>query len=149
MGVLLKRFPEFGVTLAIYSGAITAEVLVRQAEALTPADAGLWINYLDPTADMSGVDLAHIPAIKRALAAKLREIQGDEVAVSVLVSASPLNEPFVRFWSSYVGLDGHYPAESVVFPSIEAACAWLDLPEAACEALLRAVRTDGPQASPG
>jgi hypothetical protein len=145
VSVRVEHFPEFGVTLVIYSGALTPEAMERFVDDLGPADAGYWINYLDPTLDLSGMDVAHIPVLKRALAAKLKTLYGEGHVPAALVTASPVNDLVLNFWPSYVGLDGEYPREPTSFASLEAVCDRLQLPEAARRALIEAA--DGRQAS--
>ena len=142
MCVRVQRFREFGVTLNIFSGALTHEAMMRFIEQIDPADGVRWINYLDPTLDVSGLDVARIAVRKRALAAKLHTLHAAAPVRSALVCASPMNELVVEFWPRYVGRDEHYPAEPTAFPTLEAACAWLELPQGACEALSDAVVSD-------
>ena len=138
MSVRVEHFPEFGVTLVIYSGAVTPEVMLRFVDDLGPADAGPWINYLDPTLDLSGMDVAHIPVLRRALAAKLKALYGEGHIKTALVTASQVNELVLSFWPSYVGHDVEYPHEPTAFASLDAACDWLRLPETAHRALAEA-----------
>jgi hypothetical protein len=138
MCVRFKHFPEFGVTLNVYSGTLTSDVMMRWVDRLEPIEWTRWINYLDPKLDLSGWDIAHFAAVRRALAAKLTELHGDAHLDSALVSASPAHEFFLRFWPSYVGRDVHYPTKPVAFTSLEGACKWLGLPEGALTVLAEA-----------
>lgn len=85
------------------------------------------------------MDIAYFPVLKRALANKMRELYGGAQVRCALVSASQVNESFLRFWPSYVGPDVQYPAEAASFPTLQAACNWLGLPEEARKILAEAV----------
>lgn len=144
MCVRVQRFPQFGVTLNIFSGALTHDAMMRFIDQIEPADGARWINYLDPTLDVSALDVARTATRKRALAARLHALHSAAPVRSALVCASPTktNELVVEFWPRYVALDEHYPAEPAAFPTLEAACAWLELPQGACEVLSDAVAGD-------
>lgn len=142
MCIRVKRFPEFGVDLVVYSGALTRETLTRFIAELQPVDGARWINYLDPTLDESGLDVAYIPALKRAFAEKLTALHGETRVRSALVTASPVNELILRFWPSYVGRDVRYPAEPVACRTLDEACEALGLPAEARPALAEAVAAD-------
>lgn len=144
MCIRVKRFPEFGFDLVAYSGVVTRETLRRFIDGLQPVDEARWINYFDPTLDDSGLDVAYIPILKRALADKLRALHGETRIRSALVSASPLHDVLLSFWPSYVGRDVHYPAEPVAHRTLEAACDGLGLPEAARRALAEAIGPGDP-----
>lgn len=128
MCVRFRHFPEFGVTLNIYSGTLTSEVIMRFLDRLEPTPWTRWINYLDPTADFSSLDIAHIPVIRRAFADTLKRLYGEARLQVCWVSASPMNESILRFWPSYIGIDVQHPIDPASFPTIARACAWLELP---------------------
>lgn len=134
MGIRRKRFPEFGVTLEIFSGVITAELLLERLGSLREGDLARWIGYLDATVDLSQVDLAAIPDLKRANAARLRELKVEKGLVAI-VCALGANNQAVDFWLRYVQADVDHPTSLALFPSLKTACDWLDLPEAGCRAL--------------
>lgn len=139
MSVRVMPFPEFGVGLNIYSGTPTPEDVLRFAAELQPVEGARWVNYLDPTLDISGLDIAHIPMLKDVLADRLRALYGETHIRAAMVTASPANALLLDFWPRYVGRDVDYPSEAVAFPSLEAACAWLGLTEPACRAIGEAV----------
>jgi hypothetical protein len=134
-----KYFPEFGVTLNVYSGKLTPDVMLRFIDSIDSNVGSNWVNYLDPTLDLSGMDVEHFPVLRRALANKMRELYGEAHVRCALVSASPENELFSRFWTSYVGPDVQYPAEAVEFPTLQAACHWLGLSKQVSKTLAEAV----------
>ena len=148
MCVWSRHFPEFGVSLNVYTGTITPDALMRFIDGLEPVAWTRWVNYLDPALDLSGLDIAHIPGFKSALAEKLRELHGETHVRSALVTASPENELALDFWPSYVGRDVRYPAEPVAYRTLDAACEGLELPEGACPALGEAVREPPSRTAP-
>jgi hypothetical protein len=135
VSVRSKHFPEFGVTLNVFAGALTPDSVMQFVDSLEPTGWTRWVNYLDPTLDLSEMDIAHIPVIRRALAARLIALHGEAHLQSALVSANPVNELFLRFWPSYVGRYVDYPTDPVAFPALDAACDWLGLPDLARAAL--------------
>jgi hypothetical protein len=148
MALRIRRLREHGVTVAVASGAVSPEDIMADLEALDPADAApRWINYLDPTIDLSAVDVAFLPLMRRLAAAKMRELHGDGPLVAAWVSPPDAEETFRRFWPNYTSNDDRYPAELAAFGSIEAACEWLGLSEAAREAVVEVIEggTGAPQ----
>ena len=139
MALQLKRFPEFGVELHIRRGVSTSEELLQYFRSLGPADALRWIYYYDETADTSGVKLGHIPELKRIIAAKQEELFGDRPPPSAVVDGSGVNRPFFDFWISFAATGDRHPTPPLVFPTLRQACERLGLPDAAREALERAV----------
>jgi hypothetical protein len=140
MALELKRFPEFGVELHIKRGAFTSEDIIRYFRSLGPADALRWIYYYDTTAETSGLDLGHIPELRRTVMAKRKELFGDRPPPAPAVVCGPGgNREFFEFWARLVA-SGEPPAPApLIFPTLRAACEGLGLPDAACEALERAV----------
>ena len=65
MGILAKRFPEYGVTLQIFRGVITREAWMEYYAGFTATDASRFITYVCPSADLSKIDLASGPELKR------------------------------------------------------------------------------------
>lgn len=139
MPLQLKRFPEFGVELHIRSGAFGSEDLLRYFRALGPADALRWIYYYDETTDTSGIKLGHIPELKRVITAKQQELFGDSPPASVVVYGSSENRRFFDFWLGFAATGPQHPAAPLLFPTLQAACEGLGLPDEALAALERAV----------
>jgi len=135
----LKRFPEFGVELHIRRGAFTAEDLIRYFRSLGPADALRWIFYYDETASTSGLDLGHLPELKRTVAAKKTELFGDQPPVSAVVCGQGVNRQFFDFWISFLASFEPQTTAPLLFSTLRAACEGLGLPDGACEALEGAV----------
>ena len=136
----LKRFPELGVELHIKSGAFSSEDVIQYFRSLGPADAVRWIYYCDKTAETSALDLGHMPELKRTVTAKRKELFGDRPPPAPAIVCGPGdNREFFEFWSRLL-TSGEPPAPApLLFPTLKAACEGLGLPDAACEALERAV----------
>jgi hypothetical protein len=139
MSVRVKHFPEHGVTLYLYSGAITPEAAIQ---CIGSFRGGRQVHYVDQTADLSGLSVAFIPELKRAADARLKEVGGVEPVVPALVSPSGGNASFLHFWCSYVAADKDHPVRPAEFTDIKAACEWLGLAEPACDALSEAVECE-------
>jgi len=139
MGILAKRFPEYGVTLQIFRGVITREAWMEYYAGFTATDASRFITYVCPSADLSKIDLASGPELKRVVAAKLREFFGDEPVVSILVRTSDEHEPYLRFWCGFERAGDKHPAQSVLVADFKEACALLELPDDAWKRLAAAV----------
>jgi hypothetical protein len=142
MGILAKRFPEYDLILQIFRDAITREVWMAYYDGFSATSADRFITYLDPSADMSVLDIASGPELKRVVAAKLREVYGDNASVvSILVPGSKEQELYAQFWCAFEGAGDKHPAVSVCAPDLKAACALLGLPQEAWKSLAAAVET--------
>jgi len=143
MGIRAKPLPPYGVTVVVWSGRLTLQEIRRHVGALDAVctDANRWLNYWDPSADLSELDVAAIPEQKRLLAAKLRELYGDKRAISAIVRDPGLHETFPEFWTAYASVDPAYPAEVKGFTTLEAACEWLNLPDDGRRAAIAAVES--------
>ena len=145
MGIRVERFPECDLTVFIVSTPHTSEEAIQFFEALDARAATRWLTYLDPTVDMSDVDVASFPTIKRTIAAKQKELFGDKPMVRAIVCGSRAAEQFFRrFWSSYVKTGEGPPAPPVLFEDLEAAFEWLALPMAARAAVAEAIKSEAP-----
>lgn len=144
MGIRVKRLPELGLTLNVWSGAITREDLIDHYGSLTPADGGRRIAFLDPTVDLSSVGVAAIPELKRVVTSKFKEIYGDRPVLSAMVCGAGPNRPLLDFWLRYTGGEGEASMSGpLVFESMQAACDWLGLPDEACKLVNAAVDSLG------
>jgi hypothetical protein len=139
MGILAKPFPEYGVTLQIFRGEINREAWMDYYARFPAESAPRFITWVDASADLSGIDLASGPELKRVVAAKLREAFGDLPIVSILVPGSPAQEAYVKFWCGFERAGETHPAESVIAPDLATACDLLGLPKDAAEKLAEAV----------
>jgi hypothetical protein len=141
MGIRVQRFPEFGVTVNIYSGVVTADDIKAHLEALEAADVVRTMDYIAPSMD-SHVEVTAIPELQLVASAKLRALHGDEPAMVAFLSESKAHAQVLSFWPTYLRSHG-YPASAAAFTSLRAACEWLGLPDAACLALAEAVGWGG------
>ena len=139
MGIVVKRFPDYGLTLDIWRGSVAAEEIIEHFEGMTLAEAGLRISFIDPAANLYAMDIAHIPALKRVSDRLLNELYAGRPMYSAIVCAPGENKPVVEFWLRYAWPeheDGRHP---VVFPSLEEAFDWLGLPEGARREVIKAL----------
>lgn len=137
MGIRLKQLPEYRLELYIYSGAVGVEEVLGHYRRLDP-DA-TWLSYFDATADLSGIDLADFPTLKRAITAKEDERKGGMPRRHALVNTAPSNAPFAQFWLSYAPAGVRYAHERDLFSTVEGACRWLALPPDGCQAITAAL----------
>jgi hypothetical protein len=145
MGVRVERFPEHEVTLCVFSGVITAEVIREHLSLLEPEDVARRVTYADPTADISDLAMTHFPQLKREIASRLNELLAGKRGVSALVSTSRQSKLAYDFWATYVGLDGSFPVEVRSFERLEAACAWLAIRDAGCKRMIAATKSHAPR----
>jgi hypothetical protein len=131
MSIRSRYFPEYRLDLHVFSGCLNAEEMIRHKNGLDVTVR--WLCYFDPTADLSGFDLAHMPELRRSVSAKEQRRAGR--LPTVIVNASEPSESFLRFWRSYSAAAPEGAHRSVLFHSLEEACRYLDLPPAAHEAL--------------
>lgn len=139
MGIRTERFPEYGLTLVLYSGVISTEDVRTHMRELDPADLVLRINYLDPTMDYR-VDVAALPELKGIIRAKLRALDQGERAAAAFVSRCA-NDPAGTFWPNYLKIAEDFPGARASFTSLDEAFDWLGLPDAARQAVTGAVQT--------
>jgi len=139
MGVRLERLPEYGVTLEIFTGALTPELLFGRLRALREGDGARWILYIDPSVDLSRVDIASIPELKRANAARLKALNIDDPRIAFVCDPGEHERETFDFWLRYVQLRHEHPGSQELFRTLAEACAWLGLPEGACGAARGAV----------
>jgi hypothetical protein len=139
MGILAKRFPEYGVTLQIFRGEITRESWLEYYADFTAAAADRFVTYICPSADLSRMDLASGPELKRMVAGKLRAVFGDAPVVSILVRATHEHEPYLKFWCDFERVGEPHPAASVIVSHFKEACSLLGLPDDAWKRLAAAV----------
>lgn len=146
MGIKLTRHPEYDVTLLIFSGPLKAEQMIEQFRALDKRDRGHWLSYFDTSADLTEVDIAHLPALRHIVAAKGKELFGDPPRrrCSAIVYCSTVTEQFFKFWRNYAAAGEAHPTTPGLFSSFKAACDWLGLPEGACTTLEAEARDRDP-----
>ena len=139
MGIQAKRFPEYDVILQIFRGEITREVWMAYYADFSATDADRFVTYIDPLADLSKLDVASGPELKRVVAARLREVYGDKPVVSILVPGAEAQEAYLQFWRDFEKAGETHPAASVVVPDLQKACELLGLPDEAWKRLAAAI----------
>jgi len=133
----LKHLPEYNLEVGVFSGAVTDDEML---ESFSKLDKNRnWLGVFTKDADVSGVDIACFPALKRAVTPDAPELRGGEPKLSALVNFSGPSELFVRFWVHYASADDQPWRKRQMFSSIEKACAWLGLPPAAAGEVAAAV----------
>lgn len=143
MGIVRVRLPAHKLTLAIYTGRISREALLdyyREVNPEDPASAAASITYIDPDADMSGLDLAAFTELKRILAPKVKVLAQTPGFHCIIVCNSAQCDAIVRFWRAYLVRDSSYATPPIFFPDVLQACKWLELPQSACDAAEAAIR---------
>lgn len=126
MAIRVQRFPEHRLNLHIFSGVITVEEVL---EHIRKQDVTVrWLCFFAPTVDLSEIDLAHVPDLRRSVS--LRERERADLPTAI-VTTSGSSDPVLRFWRDYASAEPHNPHEPVLFDNLEAACRWLGLPAAA------------------
>jgi hypothetical protein len=146
MGVRLKRFPEYDVALEVLTGAITLELAYEHLGLLRKDDPSRFIVYLDPDVDVSSVTAEALMEFSRADAARQRKLRHLHNLTAYVCVPGPIRQ-VIDFWVQYVQLIDDYPAKPAVFSDLDAACAWLGLPEEARQTLteeIAALARDGP-----
>jgi hypothetical protein len=134
MGFELRRFPEHDLALRIVSGPTTVEDVIRFYQELDPSHGSRWLTYIDPntTAETGDVvPVARIPELRRAIAGKMEELFGGRQVASAVVCVPGALESLLNFWRAYSDAGEAHPIHPALFPTLEAAYDWLDLPEAA------------------
>jgi hypothetical protein len=127
-------FPEHDLMAHLVWGQHTSQEIIESLQALDASCATRWLVYLDATADMSKVDIAHIPAVRRVKIEKRKELFGDNPKRFAIACGSKESwEYFSRFWGEYSDGGEHY------FRTLGEAYDWLGLSEAARAAVARAI----------
>lgn len=151
MGLRLAKFPEHGLTLRIASGAVEADEVIRCYEELDATCGPRWLTYIDvePSAQARAdvvdvVPVDRLPEIKRVIARKTKELFRDKPTKGAVVCRSKAYEETVKFWRAYVAAGEEHPPETAFFTSLEAACAWLELSDAARAAVVAAIQLRTP-----
>jgi hypothetical protein len=83
----------------------------------------------------------------------MEELFGEKRVASAVVCAPGALEGILNFWRAYSDAGEAHPVHPALFPTLEAAYDWLDLPEAARAEVTRAVEErigaeDEPPAGP-
>jgi hypothetical protein len=105
-------------------GEHSSEEAIQFVQSLDETCASRWLCYYHPSVTMAGMDVAHIPAVKRAVEEKRKELFGDKPKSYAMACTSKASEPYFDFWRRYDSEAGH------AFRSLDEAFDWLDLSEA-------------------
>lgn len=140
MTIRVKLLSDHGVVVATLSGIVTPRDVIETIDRLPSASKRRIVLYVEPTADLSQLSITFIPEIRRAVADKLQELYGSEHSFTAWVSEPGRNAHFFDFWRRYLEV-GEHPALELLFPTLEAACDWLDLPEPARQAVSEEIET--------
>lgn len=124
----LKRYPEYGVTFFLFSGALGEDELARVIETLDRRDCSHWLSYCAPTVTLEAISVGVIPELKRRIAEKQAEIFGELRLPNAIVHTSKGGEAFSQFWRHYTLAGRVHPLTPAVLPNLKAACEWLGLP---------------------
>lgn len=141
MTIRVKLLSDHGVVVSILSGIVTPRDVIETIDRLPSADKHRIVLYVEPTADLSQLSVAFIPEIRRAIADKLRALYGSETSFTAWVCEPGSNARFFDFWRRYLEVGGEHPASELLFPALEAACDWLDLPEPTRQAVSEEIET--------
>lgn len=145
MGIRLTRFPGYGFTMETFSGVITPDHLFNRLSALREGDLARWVGYFDPTADLTLLDVATLANLRRAHAVRQRELDVDKSLQAFVCGQGPNEGPnkhVVEFWCRFVQAGGEHRIAAALFPSLEAACDWMRLPEGAHQALTEQIEAE-------
>lgn len=149
MGVELRRFPEHHVTLAIFSGVVDPDQISTLLRSVDQRDRGCWIGYWHDDADISDVDVASFPVIKRLVAERQKAIFGDApLREFVMVHPSGATEDLFRFLQKYWATGDESATPPRIFPDWRSASDWLGLSDEARKALTDATKRAGAKRSP-
>ena len=105
-------------------GKHSSEEAIEFVQSLDETCATRWLCYYHPSVDMAGMDVARIPAVKRAVDEKRKELFGDKPKSYAMACASKSSEPYFEFWRRYDSEAGR------AFRSLDEAFDWLGLSEA-------------------
>jgi hypothetical protein len=136
-----RILPEHDLTLLVISGKLSSADVIEYFQGLdSSCCATRWLHYFDPTVDMSQIDIASVPELKRVIAEKRRELFGDHLKPFAVVCGSEGSEQyFFGFWSKYYFGPGVRAESWRCFRSLEEAYDWLELPQASRAAVARAI----------
>jgi TetR/AcrR family transcriptional repressor of nem operon len=144
MGLHLRRFPEYQLELGVLWSTVAGDEMLRMFESFDKS--AKWLVVFCEDVDLSGLDIAHIPAMKRAVTPDQSEPRSGESELTAFVSLAGGGEFFARFWMHYASMGVQRPRKREMFPTVAAACQWLRLPPPASETLAAAVDAVGTEA---
>lgn len=117
-------FPEFDLMLQLVKGEHTSEEAVAFFQALDATCGTRWLCYFDPSVDLSKLDVARLPAVRRVIAKTRRELFGEAPkAHAIVCDSEAAAQFFFGFWRRYFPDD----AGLRCFHSLDEAYDWLGL----------------------
>jgi hypothetical protein len=128
MANLRYCLPEHDLMIHLVLGKHDSEEAMQFIQSLDETCAMRWLCYYHPAVDVAGMDVAHIPAVKRALAEKRKDLFGDKPKLHALACASRATDQYFEFWGRYDSSSGD---AARAFRSLDEAYDWLGLSEAA------------------
>jgi hypothetical protein len=128
MSIRLYSFPEHDLTVFVARGRTTNEDVVAAFKAMDATYATKLLEYLDATMDMSEIDLANLPAIRRIKREKRLELFADNPKpMAIVCESKDAKRFFAEFWQRYVAAESN----ERYFYSLDEAYDWLGLSAAA------------------
>jgi TetR/AcrR family transcriptional repressor of nem operon len=137
MSLHLGRFPEYQLELGVLWSSVAGDEMLRMFESFDKN--AKWLAVFCEDVDLSSLDVAHIPAMKRAVTPDQSEPHSGEPELTAFVNLAGGGEFFARFWMHYASLGVQRTRKREMFPTVAAACQWLGLPPPASETLAAAV----------
>jgi TetR/AcrR family transcriptional regulator, transcriptional repressor for nem operon len=119
MSVGLRRFPEYDLELGVFSNTVTAGETIKFLYGLDKGKNELLI--LSESADLSEIDVAHLPAMKRAVTPVESERHDSGTKSTAFVNLCKSNELFIRFWVHYASAGNVFARKRARFSTVEAA----------------------------
>ena len=133
----LKHFPEYNLDIAVGSGVLTVDEMLKAFESFD--EKTNWIGVLTKESDLSGIDVTLLPKLKQAVTPGAPEGAGAEPKKSALLSLGEAGQFFFRFWANYAAMGVRRPRQRKIFTKLDEACQWLELPPDAVEKLAAAI----------
>lgn len=137
MGVHLEHFPEYRLEFGALCNSVSGDEVLSMFEGFDKR--AKWLVVFNDNVDLSGLDIAHIPAMKRAVTPEDSGPQGGEPESTAFVNLAGGGDFFVRFWVHYASEGVQRTRRRERFSTVAAACQWLRLPPPATETLAAAV----------
>jgi hypothetical protein len=134
MANLRRLLPDHDLMIHLVWGKHDAEEAIQFVRDLDDTCAVRWLCYYHPSVDMAGMDVAHLPAVKRAVTEKRSALFGDKPKPHALACASKASDHFFDFWRRY---DSSAGARS--FHSLDEAYDFLGLSQADRKAATAAI----------
>jgi TetR/AcrR family transcriptional repressor of nem operon len=137
MGVHLEHFPEYKLEFGALCNSVVGDEALNMFEGFDKH--AKWLVVFNEGVDLSGLDIAHIPAMRRAVTPNQSEPHSGEPELTAFVSLAGGGEFFTRFWMHYASMGVEHSRKREMFPTMAAACQWLGLPPPAAETLAAAL----------